>query len=616
MQLAFRSVLDPRLAKVFSYERVSSHHQAQGGRGLERQSDDAEEWCKKRGLELDNSLDLTDPGVSAFHGDNVADGALGRFLALAQAGDLGPSPILLVESVDRLSRLELITALQDLIFGLLRAGVTIETLEDGQQYTAAAVNSDIGRVIQLIAKVHAAHEYSKKLSRRIKRTWDQAIGDLEAGILPRGAVFCPPWCIRTGNKISLVPEKAKAVRLCFEYSLTDGDFTVAARLNAEGIPSMNDKPWSTSKVRNLLNDPRVWGAVRLNRQDNMSSKRRERRGARAEQERVFPDLLPLILTKAEVDLTLASRAARSSPEAGSGRGKKGSTMNIASRLTRCSCGAASGVSATNSGSRKNPDGTPLKLRYLKCSARCGAKSYRLDAVNAHLLTRLNDGQLQRLLAADTGRGKQIKAEQVAISQLQAQMAQAEQAETNAAKLFKDALKAGQVDPLFREAVEEARVEVEAAKTALTKAQQRLANLRHEIDSHEYEAALHELFDAFANDADTPEQRLQINRFLVASGVRVTLSAEGQRVGLAIGDGEPEWQPIGREIERAALRGYMTGAKTDELKIDEETVAMLRELAKQQGSTVVDISDGIAQLMGMNVEGQYLIDTETMKKVVR
>ena len=66
--------------------------------------------------------------------------------------------VLLVESVDRLSQLELITALQDLIFELLRAGVTIHTLEDGQEYTAAVVNSDIGRVIQLIAKVHAVHE--------------------------------------------------------------------------------------------------------------------------------------------------------------------------------------------------------------------------------------------------------------------------------------------------------------------------------------------------------------------------------------------------------------------------------------------------------------------------
>ncbi|MEC8096434.1 MAG: hypothetical protein VX105_04280, partial [Cyanobacteriota bacterium] len=117
---------------------------------------------------------------------------------------------------------------------MLRAGVTIHTLEDGQEYTEAAVNSDIGRVIQLIAKVHAAHEYSKKLSRRIQQSWDQAIGDLEAGILPRGGVFCPPWCIREGDTITLIPEKAKAVQLCFQYSLTDGDFTVAARLNAEG----------------------------------------------------------------------------------------------------------------------------------------------------------------------------------------------------------------------------------------------------------------------------------------------------------------------------------------------------------------------------------------------
>ena len=55
---------------------------------------------------------------------------------------------------------------------------------------------------------------------------------------------------------------------------------------------------------------------------------------------------------------------------------------------------------------------------------------------------------------------------------------------------------------------------------------------------------------------------------------------------------------------------MAGAIGEELKLDEEAVLMLRELAKQQGSGVVDISEGVAALMGIEaVEGPFLIDTK-------
>ena len=75
------------LPTVFSYERVSSLHQARDGRGLERQSTDAAQWRKTHGFELDTNLDLTESGRSGIHGGNLADAALGRFLALVRAGE-------------------------------------------------------------------------------------------------------------------------------------------------------------------------------------------------------------------------------------------------------------------------------------------------------------------------------------------------------------------------------------------------------------------------------------------------------------------------------------------------------------------------------------------------
>ena len=99
------------MPRVFSYERVSSALQAEQGRGLERQPTATDSWCAARGLQIDDGL--SDAGISAFKGDNVAKGALGKFLAMAQAGNLGNDPILLVEAIDRLSRQEALDSLPD-----------------------------------------------------------------------------------------------------------------------------------------------------------------------------------------------------------------------------------------------------------------------------------------------------------------------------------------------------------------------------------------------------------------------------------------------------------------------------------------------------------------------
>ena len=72
---------------------------------MDRQSDAAKAWCKANGHELNESLRLDDAGISAFKNAHL-NGALWKFLRLAELGDLGDDPILLVEAIDRLSRLE------------------------------------------------------------------------------------------------------------------------------------------------------------------------------------------------------------------------------------------------------------------------------------------------------------------------------------------------------------------------------------------------------------------------------------------------------------------------------------------------------------------------------
>ena len=225
-------------------------------------------------------------------------------------------------------------------------------------------------------------------------------------------------------------------------------------------------------------------------------------------------------------------------------------------------------------------------------------------MNGHLLARLQQGQLQQLLAGD-GRDARIKREEQAIARLNGQLALAEQELENSSRVFKQSLKTGLIDPLFQEAVNEARDEVEAKKTAVTSAQQRLAGLRHEVDSKEFQAALKELFLAFANEEDTPKQRQAVNDLMRRAGLKVSLDREHQRVGMSIGDGDIDWQPLNPRLDVAALRQLMIDSKSIGFDIDLVMADRLKDLLPAVGEGLVDVRPFFESL-GFDVGDQHAL----------
>ncbi|WP_413325952.1 recombinase family protein [Synechococcus sp. MIT S9503] len=601
------------MGRFFSYERVSSSRQANDGKGLERQAGDAETWCAAKGVELDTELSLADEGRSAFHGDHLK-GALGQFLSLAQEGALGNQPTLLVEAIDRLSRQEPLDGLQDVLLALVRADVTLISLEDGAEYSRATLREDGTKLVMLALKAQAAHEYSKRLSRRITATWDQAIAELEAGRLPRGEVFVPQWCELNSDRVRLIPEKADAVRRIFEMALLDGPVTIAGRLNQESYPTISGKPtWTRSAVKAVIDDPRTRGAVRLNWQRTLSAERRARRGERAEREMVFEDVLPAAITTEKFAAVHAAMAERHKPK--QRLGKQTDFQMVSQGLTFCCCGARVGTTATSSGRKL---GSRKWLRYAKCRHRCDHRDgcrgigYRLERLNAHILSRLQAGLLQRLLAANTGKEAQIRAEQSAVTDLQGKQSLAEGQLANAERMFKDALKQGQLDPLFKEAVAEARADMESAAKALATAQQRLNALRRDIDTASFDQAISALFTAFAEGTDTAEQRMELNHCLRKADVRVTLDNQAKRVGIAVGDGEVDWQPMNEHIDREALRLVMVESKRFKVEVDDQILDALQRMAADQDVEILDVGAAFAEILRSRgkelADGPFLVDT--------
>ncbi|MEZ2408103.1 recombinase family protein [Bosea sp. RCC_152_1] len=253
------------MPKAYSYIRFSSAEQARGD-SLRRQVAKAEKWCAERGLVLDETL--RDEGVSAYRGSNAEVGsALGSFLHLVKSAKIERGSLLLVESLDRLSRENVNVALPRFL-DLINAGIVIVTMEDGQEYSSARIERDFSPLIVSLCAMARAHEESRTKSFRVGEAWGKKRQAAREDGKPIGH-RCPSWLRLMNGRYEVIPERAEIVRQIFSLAVAGyGQRAIVARLNLDGVPvfrgskkSQRPSPsgWQTSTVRRVLTSPTVLG---------------------------------------------------------------------------------------------------------------------------------------------------------------------------------------------------------------------------------------------------------------------------------------------------------------------------------------------------------------------
>jgi DNA invertase Pin-like site-specific DNA recombinase len=104
--------------------------------------------------------------ASGYHGTNMKDGALGRFVKRVEKGEIPQGSVLVVEALDRLSRQKPRIAQANLL-ALVNAGVVVVTLMDNQRYSQESLDTNIGQLFMSIGIMIGAHASSKNLAGRI-----------------------------------------------------------------------------------------------------------------------------------------------------------------------------------------------------------------------------------------------------------------------------------------------------------------------------------------------------------------------------------------------------------------------------------------------------------------
>ena len=203
-------------------------------------------------------------GVSGYRGYNFASGKMSLFLDLVRKGKIEPGTVLIVESLDRLSR-DNVLYLVPTFVDIIKAGIDIVTLIDGQRYSKDDIIKNQTPLLMSMLIMIRAHEESATKGARVRAAWLKKLAQAAAGekiVLGRRI---PAWLtVQTVNGrdvIVPVPERAEIIRSIFVDTVAGwGRRQIVKKLNKNKVPAFQSKNgWQESYIAKVLQNKAVIG---------------------------------------------------------------------------------------------------------------------------------------------------------------------------------------------------------------------------------------------------------------------------------------------------------------------------------------------------------------------
>src|SRR5512137_2235903 len=177
------------MVQAYSYIRFSSKRQELGD-SLTRQTKLRDEYLARHPDLALNPATYEDLGVSAYRGKNAAEGNLKMFLDAIKSRSIKKGSYFLIESLDRLSRAEVMDALE-LFLSIINSGITIVTLLDSREYSRESIRANWSELIISIAQMARSAEESATKGERVAGAWKRLRQEAATGkIISKNA---PAW---------------------------------------------------------------------------------------------------------------------------------------------------------------------------------------------------------------------------------------------------------------------------------------------------------------------------------------------------------------------------------------------------------------------------------------
>lgn len=511
---------------AYSYVRISSKRQLDGD-GIRRQTEKAQAYADANGLQLDTELQLQDVG-SGYHGKHVKFGELGGFLKLVEAGGIPVGATLIVESLDRLSREDVLIA-QARFIDILLAGITIVTLIDNQVYHK---DRDFTQLIMSLSIMKRANDESEtKRSRSKSRVRNNKLDALQG--LPRFSISCPSWIdqTRTSGKdyTFSLNAHAETVRVIFQkYANGLGVHSIARYLNKEKFPvfkagANKNGLWKDAAIRLILSNETAIGTYHVFETID---------GKRVPMGEPIPNYYP-----AAVSEQLFWKAQRRRDEV-SIRGAKGRKYtNLFAGFSYCA-GCGSPLKLFQGGNGKKRNYITCKRRFIEGTEICNPThpTFPYDALERAVL----DNVTEFYADLDLNSSKTAKRAQLtqAIAQIEPEIADAEKRRANLLAMSEMAEHAEERAD-FINRIQSARAKIEDAKARLAEYRKNLREIVNETTERMSAAemiSLERLRWTTANDDEVKESRARVSQAMrkFITMIKVYLSDQAFIVEIAGG----------------------------------------------------------------------------------
>ena len=487
---------------AYSYIRFSTPEQ-QKGDSLRRQTEASAKYAASKGLTLDDSLTAHDLGVSAFSGANFESGALGRFIAAIDDGRVAPGSYLLVESLDRLSRLPVTDALA-IFQTIINRGIVIVTLTDMAEYSKERLKTDWTPLLIALVTMSLAHEESAVKSHRLKAAWSakkQRVKESKEVMSGR----CPWWLRPSadGKRYELIEDNAKIVRDIFEMAKSGmGGWSIGQFLTRTAAPTpQHSKYWQKSTVLFTLRNIATIGVLQMDQDHN----------GQTTTNTFIEDYYPPVIDK-ELFFSVQSIITERHRRPGNGAGRVGQCHNIFKGTAKCGrCGSPMHI-------RRKPG---INSGFLYCArslsgAGCVGVSYNIRQLEEEFVSFTRELDLAQVLGDDSGQ----KAIQAKKSELDACVGELEAMQGR----FDNLLKAVEFGGDLSSLVQRMR-DVEAAVAGLKK---RRLELQTELDTQVFakqsesssHANLQALMDQLQSKSTDLDEKLELRFKMLAEVQRV------------------------------------------------------------------------------------------------
>lgn len=177
---------------ILTYFRYSSSIQ-KDGLSEYRQEDiikrNVIDFCEAKGVSLDDVIALSDKGVSAYRGKNLTEGSLSQIINKFQTGELPKTydengeinTYLFIESIDRLTRLDLPTATKIFLTIVEYCNIVVVSDNERKTYTYQRLKEQSGMfdLFQALMVISRSHNESAMKEARHRANWSKKRKDVK-----------------------------------------------------------------------------------------------------------------------------------------------------------------------------------------------------------------------------------------------------------------------------------------------------------------------------------------------------------------------------------------------------------------------------------------------------